>query len=127
MLKYVLHDDLKQGHLIAYTSLCRPILKYADMVIQEVEMVQSSAIRFIAKLERKQGVRDARNELGLQTLQMQQKNHKLNLLTSILQAKDTYSALIMTTLTTRSTTHGELTSICTNSGCYRQRFSPRTI
>ena len=145
MVKFTLYDAPRQARLLAYTSLCRPILEYADSVwdlslkktINDIEMVQNRAVRFISRLKGRDSVSEARCELGLQTLQERRKNHRLTLLTRILQAEDTHSALSsayeelvddhIVTMTTRSAARGELTSISTNSRCYHQSFLPRTI
>ena len=50
-----------ESKLLAYTSLCRPILEYADVVwdphtktnINKVEKIQDRAIRFISNLKRR--------------------------------------------------------------------------
>ena len=62
----------KEAKLLAYTSLCRPILEYADVVwdpsarskIHDIELVQNSAIRFISNLKgRTDSVPEAKNQL----------------------------------------------------------------
>ena len=98
MVKFTLYDALRQGRLLAYTSLCSPILEYADAVwnpslkntINDIEMVQNRAIRFISRLKSRDSVSESLCELGLQTLQERRKNHRL---TRFLQAEDTHSAL----------------------------------
>ena len=65
------------------------------------------------------------------------KNHRLTLLTRILQAEDMHSALSsayeevvddhIITITIRSAALGELSSISINSRCCHQSFLPRTI
>ena len=101
-------------------------------------MVQNRAVRFISRLKGRDSVSEARCELGLQTLQERRKNHRLTLLTRILQPEDMHSALSsayeelvddhIVTMTPRSAARGKLTSISTtNSRCYHQSFLPRTI
>ena len=101
-------------------------------------MVKNRAVRLISGLKGRDSVSEARYELGLQTLQERRKNHRLTtLLTRILQAEDTHSALSsayeelvddhIVTMTTRSAARGEPTSISTNSRSYHQSFLPRTI
>jgi len=49
-----MYDTLKDAKLLAYTSLCRPILDYADVVwdsaarskVHDIELVQNSVIGF---------------------------------------------------------------------------------
>ena len=98
-------------------------------------MVKNRAVRFISRLKGRDSVSEAQCELGLQTLQEQRKNHRLTLLTRILQAENTHSAFSpayeelvddhIVTMTTRTATRGELTSISANSRCYHQSFLPR--
>jgi len=53
-----MHGAPKEAKLMAYTSLCRPILKYDNVVwdlvtrskVHNTELVQNSAIRFISNL-----------------------------------------------------------------------------
>ena len=88
MIKYALHDAPKHGRLLAYTSLCHPILEYADTVwdpslkgvIHDVEMIQNRTVRFITGHKGRESISKAREELGLQTLQERRKNHRLSLL-----------------------------------------------
>ena len=69
-----MYDAPKEAKLLAYTSLCRPILEYADVVwdlsarskIHDIELVQNSAIRFIRNLKgRTDSVSEAKNQLQL--------------------------------------------------------------
>ena len=58
-IKHILKQAPQKGLLLAYTSLCRPILEYADTVweptlakeFESLEMLQHRAIRFIARLK----------------------------------------------------------------------------
>ena len=53
------YDAPRQARLLAYTSLCRPVLEHADSVwdtslkktINGIEMVQNRAVRFISRLK----------------------------------------------------------------------------
>ena len=55
-----MHSDNapQEAKVLAYTSLCRPILEYADVVwnpsvkskVHNIELIQNKAIRFIANL-----------------------------------------------------------------------------
>ena len=58
-IKHLMHNAPQEAKLLAYTSLCRPILEYADVVgdpsveskVRDIELIQNKAIRFIANLE----------------------------------------------------------------------------
>jgi len=58
-IKHVLHEASREGKLLAYTNLCRPILEYTDTVwdltlakdIESLEMLQRRAVRFIAGIK----------------------------------------------------------------------------
>ena len=67
-----MYDAQKEAKLLAYTTLCRPILEYTDAVwdpsarskIQDIELVQNSAVRFISNLKgRTDSVPEAKNQL----------------------------------------------------------------
>ena len=75
-IKHILKQAPQEGRLLAYTSLCRPILEYACTVwdptltkdIESLKMLQHRAIRFIERLRRRETVTEACVELGLQPL-----------------------------------------------------------
>jgi len=77
-----MYDAPKDAKLLAYTSLCRPLLDYADLVwnpaarskVHDIELVQNSAIRFISNMKgRADSVFEARDELGLRSLEDRRK------------------------------------------------------
>jgi len=85
-------------------------------------MVQNRAVRFISGLKGRESVSDARCDLGLLPLQARHKNHRLTLLTRILQSEATHSTLSsdydevvenrsLMSITTRSATQGLPNSI----------------
>ena len=59
-VKHILKQAPQKIRLLAYTSLCRPILEYADTVwdptlakeIESLEMLQHRTVRFIARLRK---------------------------------------------------------------------------
>ena len=145
-IKHILHNAPKNARLLAYTSLCRPILEYADTVwdpmlnkdIESLELVQNRAVRFISRLKGRESVTEAKTKLGLQKLTDRRKSHRFALLMKILQDEDCHSNLATaydeilqnranTTMTTRSATRGELTSVYATSQTYHGSFLPRTI
>ena len=88
-----MHNASQEAKLLAFTSLCRLILEYADVVwdpsarckVHDIEIIQNKAIRFIANLRRREGsVSAAKERLKLETLEDRQKNHRLCLLTRTL-------------------------------------------
>ena len=98
-IKHILKQAPQEGRLLAYTSLCRPILEYADTVwnptltkeIESLEMLQHKAVRFIARLRGREGVTEACSELGLQPLKQRRRNHRLSLVMKILQGEERHS------------------------------------
>ena len=71
-IKHILKQAPQEGRLLAYTSLCRPILEYGDTVwdptlakeIESLEMLQHRAVRFIARLRGRESVTGVCSELG---------------------------------------------------------------
>ena len=102
-IKHILKQAPQEGRLLAYTSLCRPILEYADNVwdpilakeIDYPEMLQYRAVRFIAKLREMESVMEACSELGLQPLKQRRKNHRLSFLMKIFQDEKRHSTLLV--------------------------------
>ena len=91
-IKYTLHGAPEKAKLLAYTSLCRPKLEYADVLwdpsdnasIEDLELVQNKAVRFIKNIKGRRGVTEARTSLGIQALQERRKAHRTSLLIIIL-------------------------------------------
>ena len=133
-IKHLMHNAPQEAKLLAYTSLCRPILEYADVVwdpsvkstVHNIELIQNKAIRFIANLRgRDDSVSVTRKRLKLEGLEERRKNHRLCLLTKILQAEEQHNTLLKDyeeamgnrqpeTMTTRAATRGEPRSISTS-------------
>ena len=63
----VLNDDPQSAKLLTYTSLCQPILEYADLLwdpadtasIQEIKAVQNKAIRFVKNIRGRHGITES--------------------------------------------------------------------
>ena len=129
-MKFALHDASVKARLLAYTSLCRPVLEYADTLwdpadnstIEDIEVTQSKAVRFIKNIKERRGITEARSQLQLQPLKDRRKNHRLSLLMRILSDEDKHEALSSaydeiikdranTNMTTRAAARGEPTSI----------------
>ena len=145
-IKHILKQAPQKGRLLVYSSLCCTILEYADNVwdptlakkIESLEMLQHSAVQFIARLRRRENVTAACSELGLQPLKQRRKNHRLSLLIKILQDEERHSTLSVAydkitgdrqkvTMTTRSAAHGKITSVYATSHAYHGSFLPKTI
>lgn len=145
-IKHTLYDAPQKAKLMAYTSLCRPILEYADTVWDptdkqtsyNIEMVQRKAVRFIKKLKGRQSVTDASTELGLQSLEDRRKNHRLCLLHKILSDEDRHDTLTSayeelvnarqhSTMTTRAAARGEPNAIYARTRLFHNSFLPKTI
>ena len=104
-IKHLMHNAPQEAKLLAYTSLCRPILEYADVVwgpsvkskVHDEELTQNKAIRFITNLRgRDDNVSVTRKRLKLESLEERRKNQRLCLLTRTLQAevKNSITALL---------------------------------
>ena len=145
-IKYTLHDAPTPAKLLAYLSLCRPVLEYSDVLwdpadkasCQKLELVQNKAIRFIKSIKGRSGVTAGRCSLGLQTLEQRRKNHRLSLLMKILSAEESHKTLSSaydeitncrrnTTMTTRAAEKGQPTSIYASTTAYHNSFLPRSI
>ena len=77
LIKHLLNDAAEKVKLIAYVTLCRPLLKYAceiwnpttQTLITKPENIQSKVTRFVRNLKgRYVSVSSARVLLGLDTL-----------------------------------------------------------
>jgi hypothetical protein len=145
-IKFALHNAPEKDKLLAYTSLCRPVLEYADTLwdpadnstAEEIELTQSKAIRFVKGIKGRRGITDARSQLELQPLKDRRKNHRLSLLMRILSDEENHEALTYAydevinnranaTMVTRAATRGEPTAIFASSKLYHNSFLPRTV
>lgn len=145
-IKYTLQPAPEKSRLLAYTSLCRPVLEYADTVwdptnkttIDSIENIQRRAVRFISALKGRESVSDARDELSLPTLARRRQNHRVALLHKVLQNEEKHNVLSSsydeivnnrskTTMVTRAASRGEPTSIYASSSVFHNSFLPRTI
>ena len=77
-IRHLMYDVLKEAKLLAYKSLGRPTLEYADVVwdlsarskIHDIELVQNSTVRLRSNLKgRTDSVSEAKNQLQLQSLE----------------------------------------------------------
>lgn len=145
MIKRALHWAPEKVRLMAYKSLCLPHLDYASAVwdpyttkeINSIEEVQTRAVRAIANIKGRRGVREAKERLELAALDERRRTQRLRLLMRILQKEEyhpalsaAYDELINTPesfIQTRAQTLGQPRSVSTNNNCYYNSFLPRTI
>ena len=83
--KHILKQDPQEGRLLAYTSLCRPGLEYADTMWNpklakkiESEDATTWTVQIIARSRGQKSVTKVCSELGLQALKQRRKNHRLS-------------------------------------------------
>jgi hypothetical protein len=145
-IKYSLHEASDKGKLLAYTSLCRPILEYGDTVwdptdtttSNAIEFVQSQAVRFIKNIKGRRGVTEARTQLQLKLLRDRRQSHRLSLLLRILSDETRHQTLAsayeelvnsrnQTAMVTRAAARGEPTSIYASSQTFYNSFLPRSV
>ena len=145
-IKHLLHDAPRKARLLADTSLCRPLLEYAHTVwdpsrgkdVESIEMTQHRAVRFINCPRGRESITEACSQLGLQTLQQRRRDHRISLLMKILQNEERHNNLALAydelsvdrqgmSMTTRSATRGEPTSVHATTQIYHNSFLPRTI
>ena len=89
----------RANFLHTYTSLCRPILEYGDTLwdppekknINDIELLQNKATRFVKNIKGRSSVSDARSQL--QSLQDRRKSHRLSLLMRVLSDDTKHQAL----------------------------------
>ena len=146
MIKRTLHKAPEKAKLLAYTSLCRPILEYASSVwdphqrkyIEKNESIQNNAIRFISDLQGRESITEARELLlHLQTLEQRRQLSRSSLLTRILsndKGNDSltasYEELHRTDhpiVNTRATSQQDRPTIYAAKSIYYHSFLSRTI
>ena len=97
LLKHSLHNAPQNVRLLAYKTICRPLLEYAaeiwDPVTKsqttQLENIQSKAIRFVKNIKgRDTSVTDSKIEAGLFSLQKRRTLQRISLFCRV--TSDTY-------------------------------------
>ena len=146
MLRRSLYDAPPRVKLIAYLTLCRPLLEYACEVwdpfkkkdIQSLEMVQNRAVRFVKNLRGIVSVSEARDELQLETLEARRRQARHRLLNKIVGGQSVNQKVLDSCFpslsaspphdhATRSIGRGVPTSQHINTTKYQNSFVPRTV
>lgn len=148
MIRRTISHAPKDIKLLAYKSLCRPILEYASQVwdpyknqdIKAIESVQKQAIRFISNLKgREHSITEHRKKLELDTLADRRKHARKSLLWKIITdfcgdqpgpLSVQFSDILSTNpifSKTRAQSQNLPNSIVTNTNTFHYSFVPRTI
>ena len=145
MIKRALFTAPQRAKLLAYKSLCLPHLEYAAAAwdpnnkseINDLEMVQNQATRFIADLKGTRGISEAMEKLGIVPLQQRRQQQRMRLLMRILSKEEDHPALVdsynelinipTNFIQTRSQSQGLPTRLQTNSSLFYNSFLPKTI
>ena len=125
---------------MAYTTLCRPLLEYATEAwdphltkdIDALERVQSQAVRFIKNaIGRNFSVTEAREELGLELLELRRSNARGIMLVGLVasldlhpELREAYEQVTNDDSVTRS--KGKPGAFSCNSSAFYYSFLPRT-
>ena len=145
MIKRALLGATKKAKLLAYSTLCRPLVEYASSVwdpvleyqIYDIEMVHHRAVRFICNLKGWVSISAAIDTLELDNLSERRKKSRHGLLT-ILSNEECHDALsysydeLMNTrppdmVVTRAVSRGEPQTIYAESAAYHNSFLPRAV
>ena len=100
-IKYALNTAPQCAKLLAYSSLCRPILDYANVLwdpagaasVQELEAVQSRPIKFVKSIKGRHGITEGRTALGLQEVKDRRGFHRFAPMTQILSEDKKHAVL----------------------------------
>lgn len=139
-LKHRMRHCTSKTKLVAYTTLVRPLLEYADVVwdphtqteIYLLERVQNKSLRFIYHAySRHCSVTELRNRSALPTLESRRKLHRLKFLYNIVNghsglAFNTYMQY-NTSRKTRNKHDNTIVVPLTKTNSRRYSFFPRTI
>ena len=144
-LKISLYSAPVKVKLMAYMTLCRPLLEYASdvwdpytkTVINDIEMIQNKAIRFILNLKGICSITAARAELQIDTLEVRRLKNRTRTFNTIIANRDMHTLLYndiqfmlhnvdVPACTTRSMSNSVPRSIFTRTNTFYYSFLPRT-
>jgi hypothetical protein len=137
LIKHTLHKAPSSVKLVAYKTLCRPVLEYAAEVwdpcvaylSEDLEMVQNRAIRFILELKgRDVSITSSREHLDMKTLKKRRQEHRHSLFIKILQNDQSFPSLTETfaEMQSESVTRAGHRAISCNTDQYLRSFLPNT-
>ena len=100
-IKYALNGAPQPAQLLAYSSLCRPIFEYVNILwgpadaasIQEHKAVQNRVLIFFKSIKEKQGITEERTALRLHELKDRRKSYRFALMTKILSDDEKLAVL----------------------------------
>lgn len=142
LLKSTLFDADTKVKLIAYKTLCRPLLEYASAAwdpymkkdITNIEMVQNRAVRFIAGLRGVVSISQETQKIGLETLEKRRANFRMTTLFKVLENEDLhpilteyFNRLQTKTHMTRANDNGLPKAQRVNRDQFLYSFLPRTM
>ena len=132
LLRRTISSAPEKVKLQAYKTLCRPKLEYAAEVwdpflvrhVEQLELVQNKAVRFIGNIRGRSGVTVKKEALGLDILSLRRKTQRLRMFHVIRGSPDESLQELNDFIdrcfnnhnhNTRSQTHGVPTAVFTNS------------
>ena len=140
LMRSVLYDAPPKVKMVAYVTLCRPILEYASAVwdpyvkklTYDLEIIQNKAIRFIFSVKgRDTSISTIKESNNISTLQDRRKSHRICMLLNILENENLHPSLsdVLTEMLSKShmcTRNRSFNSIYCRTNIFLNSFLPRT-
>jgi hypothetical protein len=144
LLRTSLYKAPVKVKLLAYKTLCRPLLEYASDVwdpflkkdIRTIEMVQHKAVRYILGLKGICSISDSMEKLELSTLEERRSINRKKTLVHLIEDSDRHKALMHFydnlvfnegSIQTRSCRMALPKAPRTNTGVFHNSFLPKTM